>query len=143
MDVDQYHMLFSSNDYDLIYELNTNTYFSVDLPISLTLDDSWEVGLSEVWFRSSEGKAEINICADFCVESLVNNEFTPLLRRIQVRGGYNHYIYSSPNYYAVTRQNIKTVSFYIRSVKSKSKSFIRGVVTLQLHFRKRNKKVWI
>lgn len=135
--IDQHYMVISSDEYDEIYSSNSNVNFTIDLPSALNLGMNWEVALTEIWFRSSESKEQINICADFCMESLVNGKFINLLRRVQVKKGINHIIYTNPNYFLVNRSTLKTILLYIRSDTNENISFIRGQVTVQLHFRKR------
>ena len=136
-EIDQYYMIISSNEFDSIYPLNTNTTFSIDLPSNLCLNSSWEVALSEVWVRSQENREQVDLCADFCVESLVNGKFVQLLRRIEVKKGYNHIIYSNPNYFHISRGDLKHISFFITHPLNKDLSFLKGEVTVKVHFRRR------
>lgn len=137
-EADQYYMIISSNDYDKLYPSNSNTYFTIDLPSTLALNNEWEVALTEIWLKStSDNRVQFNVCSDICVESLVNAKFIQLLRRIDVRKGYNHVIFTSKNYFQINRMQLKNISFYINSVQQPNGSLLRGKVTLQLHFRKR------
>lgn len=137
-EADHYYMIISSNDYDKSYPANTNTYFTIDLPSTLSLNNEWEVALTEIWLKyTSDNRAQLNICSDICVESLVNAKFIQLLRRIDVKKGYNHLIFTSKNYFQINRMHLKNISFYINPIQHSNDSFLRGKVTLQLHFRKR------
>ena len=69
--------------------LNKNIKFDIDLPMNLQLNTSWEVALTEIWIKSGANRDQVDLCADFCVESLVNSKFIPLLRRLEVKKGYN------------------------------------------------------
>ena len=136
-EIDQYYLIISSNEFDEVYPLNNNTKFRIDLPSVLFLDSRWEVGLTEVWFRSGEYREQLDLCTDFCIESLVNGKFIPLLRRIETKKGYNHIIYSNPVYVNLSRSDLKQVLFYINRVQGKILSFMKGELTLKVHFRKR------
>ena len=83
-EIDQYYLIISSNEFDDVYPLNTNIKFDIDLPSNLQLNTSWEVALTEVWIRSEDKREQVDLCADFCIESLVNGKFIPILRRIEV-----------------------------------------------------------
>lgn len=136
-EVDQYYLIVSSDDFEHIYPLNSITNFSLDLPSTLTLKGNWEVAVTEIWVKRSERRGQIDLCADFCVESLINNKFTPLLRRIDVKRGYNHILYIKPNYFTVSRSELKHITFYINPVTIDSASFLKGELTVKVHIRRR------
>ena len=137
VEIDQYHLIISSGEFDDVYPLNTNIKFDIDLPSNLQLNTSWEVALTEVWIRSDDKREQVDLCADFCIESLVNGKFIPILRRIEVKKGYNHVIYSNPLYIHISRADLKHVSFYITHSRGIDLTFIKSELTIQVHFRKR------
>ena len=136
-ELDQYYMIISSDEFDNVYPLNQNTSFSIDLPSSLCLDTSWEVSLTEIWIKSQENREQIDLCADFCVETLVNGNFVPLLRRVEIKKGYNHISYDNPYYCHISRGDLKHLSFFITHPTTRDLSFIKSQVTVTLHFRRR------
>ena len=137
VEIDQYILIISSNEFDDVYPLNTNIKFDIDLPSNLHLNTTWEVALTEVWIRSLDKREQVDLCADFCIESVVNGKFIPILRRIEVKKGYNHVIYSNPLYVHISRADLKQVSFYITHPSAIDLAFIKSEVTIQVHFRKR------
>lgn len=136
-EADQHYLIVSSTEFNNTYPLNSNINFSLDLPSPLVLDKRWEVALTEIWFKNTGTKAQMDLCADFCSESLVNGVFIPLLRRIETKRGYNHIIYTNPNYFRISRSELKHLNFYIIPRFEYTASFLRDAVTLKVHFRKR------
>ena len=141
-ELDQYYIFISSNEFDNVYPLNTNTTFSIDLPSNLCLNTGWEVALKELWIKSQENREQVDLCADFCVETLVNGKFIPLLRRIELKKAYNHIMYDNPDYCNISRGDLKHVSFFIIHPSKKDLSFIKGEVTVKVHFRRRLSRVF-
>lgn len=141
-ETDQYYMIISSNECDHIYSLNTSSNFLVEFPSLLMLGTNWEVALTEFWCKSGDNREQVNICVDFCVESLVNGKFMNLLRRVEIKRGHNHIQFTNPCYLPVTRSQLKTISFYLKTHTGNPVSFLRGEVTVQLHFRKRVKQIF-
>lgn len=136
-------MIISSNEFDSVYPQNSNTNFIIDLPATLELENEWEVALIEIWYKSTESKEQVNICADFCIQSLVDGKFIPFFRRLSVKKGYNHTIFNNPIYFQVTRSQLKNLSFYLTSTSGESISFFRNTLSMQLHFRKLHRSIWI
>ena len=141
-EMDQYYMIISSNEFNNVYPLNTNISFYIDLPSNLYLNTSWEVALTEIWIRSHETRDQVDLCGDFCVESLVNGKFIPLLRRLELKKGYNHIIYSNPIYFHISRGDLKHLSFFITHPTSQDLSFIKSDLTVCVHFRRRLTRVF-
>lgn len=136
-EIDQYYMILSSKEFDHTYPLNSNTNFSLDLPSTLILDKRWEVAVTELWFRNITNRGQMDLCADFCSETLVNGKFIPLLRRVEMKKGYNHITYTTPNYFNISRSELKHLNFFITHTSGESTSFLREELTLKVHFRKR------
>lgn len=142
LEADQHYLIVSSTEFNHAYPLNDNTNFSLDLPSTLILDKQWEVALTEIWFKNTETRNQMDLCADFCSESLVNGRFIPLLRRIEIKRGYNHIIYTKPNYFTISRSELKHVNFFIIPRFEYSTSFLRDTVTLKVHLRKRARGIF-
>lgn len=137
LEVDQCYLIVSSAEFNDTYPLNTNTNFSLVLPSALVLNKQWEVALTELWFKNTATRGQMDLCADFCSESLVNRRFIPLLRRVEMKRGYNHIIYTNPNYFNISRSELKHLNFFIIPRIVHSDSFLREELTLKVHLRKR------
>ena len=137
IEIDQYYLIISSDENNDLYPANTNLNFSIDLPSILSINKTWEVAVTELWIKSSENRVQVDLCADFCSESLINGKFLPFLRRIEMKKGYNHITYSFPHYVALSRSDIRYINFYIKPVNENSDSFIKNSLSLAVHFRKR------
>lgn len=136
-EIDQYYLIISSNEFDHAYPLNNNTNFSLDLPSTLVLNGRWEVAVTELWLKNTVVRTQMNLCADFCSESLVNGKFIPLLRRVEMRKGYNHITYLNPYYFTISRSELKHLNLFINPRINDDSTFLRGELTLKVHLRKR------
>lgn len=130
----------SSDDAKDLFSDNKPFNFRIKLNRTIQLDGYWVVALTE--FSTAERDeshqpSELYIFSDICQDSFIGNNEQPLLRRIFFDNvKQNNVIYDNPYYIPVRLGGIQHIHVYIKDNKGQAASFLKGKVTVTLHFKK-------
>ena len=137
----QFYMRVSNIDSKNLFPFNTCNNFFVQLPNTLNLIGSWEVGLSELQYQHSFSQTPINIDigTTLCESSIIDGTRQSILRRVKVRGKQGDIIqeiFDRIQYFKVTRLDMDHIYLYIKGDGQDKSSLVDGTVHCTLHFRR-------
>ena len=130
-------MVLSSDDGLNFFPNNTSHDFRIKLNRSLQFDGYWVVALTEINTVNRTQKQELFVYSDLCQDSFIGTSEQPLLRRIVYdKINQKNIIYDNPYYVPIKLREIQQIHIYIRDDKGQDASFLKGKVTITLHFKK-------
>lgn len=122
---------------------NTPYKFKVQLKTPLNFDGYWKVSLRELSLKQDSklrGKDVSNtlfIYSNICKESILNGSEYALLRRVDRSSRTSwQYIFESPFYLPLKRNEFQELEFVIKTADGKNASFIASPVYITLHFKR-------
>ena len=126
---DVYYFYLSSEDSTRIHPRNAPLDFTVELPVPLYLEGTWEVALLDIDF--DDWLNDLYVFCDWCTESVFRETKQPVLRRVPRFG-----LDSVPHYVPLNRNYLDRVHIYIKDFDLSDSSFIEKPTTCTLQLRK-------
>ncbi|CAH1774166.1 unnamed protein product [Owenia fusiformis] len=135
MDKDIYFYL-SSTDSTNIYPNNTASEFTVKLPRYFYLKGKWKIGLVDIQLPpldSNDALLYLDVFCDLCIESVVDGNVQPILRRIPK--DYSWLSFNQVLYKDVGNWEFDRIHVYIRGNGNTLVSFKDKPLTCTLHLK--------
>lgn len=130
-------MVLSSSDGGDFFPNNKPHDFRVKLGRSLQFEGYWVVALTEINTSDRGQTKELFVYSDICKDSFIGSSERPLLRRIFYEGkDQNNIVYDNPYYIPIKLTDIQQIHVYINDSNGQNASFLKGKVTITLHFKK-------
>ena len=130
----------SSEDAKELFSENKPFNFRIKLNRPIHLDGYMVMALIEFSIAERHDGGHLQNCSFFsyiCQDSFIGNNEQPLLRRIFFDNvKQNNVIYDNPYYIPVRLGGIQHIHIYIKDNKGQDASFLKGRVTVTLHFKK-------
>jgi hypothetical protein len=127
-----YLIFLSSTDSLDIYPQNTFADFTCELKDGLTLQGSWEVGLTETYYDTALANEQFDIFTDIIEYTVVNGKYVPMLRRIFCSGEYN-------TLYYIRERELKRIRIYITNKSADKPSVDEQTFHCTLRLRRKGK----
>lgn len=119
------YLYLSSKDSVNIHPRNTAEDFTIELPISLQLDELWECALLSI------NRKNVDVYCDWCRPSIIHGGRLPVLSRVKNR--IDH-----PQYVPVNAGQKLRIQLYIRDIQTGSSPVSHETSWCTLHLRRQD-----
>ena len=130
----EHYLFLTSTDSSAYFPFNSTCDFQVELPEALFLRGNWTCAALQVAFKD-EIADDIIVFCDLCESSFIQDTRLPVLRVIP-QSSQKNFEFKEPQRLNVSRDEVKRLRIFIRTLDLKEPSFVNRPVSCTLHLRR-------